>query len=112
MKTITMKNSFVSSWSHVVAIGSIASLALLNACGDNVTDNSPVATQAYANQDAFPECDKGYEGMFATITSSKELYICTAEKWVNLSKGGAEGKSASYPELRQDRSQGLRWQHR
>ena len=85
MKRFNMKN---------ICIAASAAL-FFAACGDNVTDNSPVATQAYANQDAFPECDKGYEGMFATITSSKELYICTAEKWVNLSKGGAEGKSAS-----------------
>ena len=85
MKRFNMKN---------ICIAASAAL-FFAACGDNVTDNSPVATQAYANQDAFPECDKGYEGMFATITSSKELYICTAGKWVNLSKGGAEGKSAS-----------------
>ena len=84
MKMITMKN---------VCIAASAAL-FFAACGDNVTDNSPVATQAYANQDAFPECDKAYEGMFATITSSKELYICTAEKWINLSKGGADGNSA------------------
>ena len=87
MKTITMKNSFVSSWSHVVAIGSIASLALLNACGDNVTDNDPVATQAYEGQEDFPDCDEDYEGMFATVKSKQELYICTAEKWVNLTTG-------------------------
>ena len=85
MKRFNMKN---------ICIAASAAL-FFAACGDDVTDNSPVTTQAYANQDAFPECDKGYEGMFATITSSKELYICTAEKWVNLSKGGAEGKSAS-----------------
>ena len=84
MKKITMKN---------ICIAASAAL-FFAACGDNVTDNSPVATQAYANQDAFPECDKAYEGMFATITSSKELYICTAEKWINLSKGGADGNSA------------------
>ena len=89
MKTITMKNSFVSSWSHVVAIGSIASLALLTACGDDVTDKDPVATQAYEGQEDFPECNKGYEGMFATVKSKRELYICTAERWVNLTTGQA-----------------------
>jgi uncharacterized protein (TIGR02145 family) len=89
MKKIIMKNSFVSSWSHVVAIGSIASLALLTACGDNVTDNDPVATQAYEGQEDFPDCDKDYEGMFATVKSKQELYICTAEKWVNLTTGQA-----------------------
>lgn len=65
------------------------------ACGDNVTDNDPVATQAYEDTEAFPDCDESYEGMFATVTSSKELYICTAEKWVNLSKAGADSKSAA-----------------
>ena len=84
MKKITMKNICFAA----------SAVLFFAACGDNVTDNSPVATQAYANQDAFPECDKAYEGMFATITSSKELYICTAEKWINLSKGGADGNSA------------------
>ena len=85
MKTINMKKITMA----------ISLPLFFAACGDNVTDNDPVATQAYEDTEAFPDCDESYEGMFATVTSSKELYICTAEKWVNLSKAGADSKSAA-----------------
>ncbi len=85
MKTINMKKITMA----------ISLPLFFAACGDNVTDNDPVATQAYEDTEAFPDCDESYEGMFATVTSSKELYICTAEKWVNLSKAGTDSKSAA-----------------
>jgi uncharacterized protein (TIGR02145 family) len=80
MKTITMKKQLS------LAI-SLSALAFFAACSDNVTDNDPVATQAYDGQEDFPDCDKDYEGMFATVKSEKGLYICTASKWVNLTTG-------------------------
>ena len=99
MKKITMKNCVMSSWNRVIAstLGCAAiSLPLtLIACGDNVTDNDPIATQAYADQDSFPECNEAYEGMFATIASSQELYICTAGEWMNLSKAGSQSAGKS-----------------
>ena len=80
MKTINMKKQLSFAFS-------LSALAFFAACGDNVTDNDPVATQAYADQEDFPDCDKDYEGMFATVKSKQELYICTAEKWVSLTTG-------------------------
>ena len=80
MKTITMKKQLSFAFS-------LSALAFFAACGDNVTDNDPVATQAYEDQEDFPDCDEDYEGMFATVKSKQELYICTAEKWVNLTTG-------------------------
>ena len=73
-------------------ISSLSSLALLMACGDNVTDNDPVTTQAYASQEEFPECEESSEGYFALVSSSKDLYICTANEWVNISKAGSSAK--------------------
>ena len=74
-------------------ISSLSSLALLMACGDNVTDNDPVTTQAYASQDEFPECEESGEGYFALVRSTNDLYICTASEWVNISKASAGGSA-------------------
>ena len=82
MKTINMKKQLSFAFS-------LSALAFFAACGDNVTDNAPVATQAYDGQEDFPDCDKDYEGMFATVKSKRELYICTANKWINLTTGQA-----------------------
>ena len=84
MKKITMKNSFVSSWSRVVAIGSIASLALLTACGDDVTNESVLKAQSYETKADLPACDEKYEGKFATIPSKKEVYVCSEGEWNSL----------------------------
>ena len=84
MKKITMKNSFVSSWSRVVAIGSIAFLALLTACGDDVTNESVVKAESYESKADLPECGEKYEGLFATIPSKKEVYVCSEGSWKSL----------------------------
>ena len=73
-------------------ITSLSSLALLMACDDSITNNDPVTTQAYANQEEFPECEEASEGYFAMVSSSKDLYICTANEWVNISKAGSSAK--------------------
>ena len=84
MKKITMKKQL-----SLVCF----SLLVFAGCSDNVTDNDPVATQAYEDTDAFPACDKDYEGMFATVSSSQGLYICTADKWINLTTGATVADS-------------------
>ena len=73
-------------------ITSLSSLALLMACDDSITNNDPVTTQAYASQAEFPECEESGEGYFALVSSSKDLYICTASEWVNISKAGSSAK--------------------
>ncbi len=93
MKKFTMKNP-MSSWSkRSAAIGSMFALAFFAACSDDVTDNDPVTTQGYESEEAFPKCDADYEGYFATLLSTQDVYICSAKKWVNVSKSSS-GSSA------------------
>ena len=95
MKQFTMKNP-MSSWSKCsAAIGSMLVLAFFAACGDDVTDNDPVTTQGYESEEAFPKCDADYEGYFATLLSSQDVYICTAKNWVNISKAGSNAGTSS-----------------
>jgi hypothetical protein len=70
-------------------------LAFFAACGDDVTDNDPVTTQGYESEEAFPKCDADYEGYFATLLSSQDVYICTAKNWVNISKAGSNAGTSS-----------------
>ena len=96
MKKITMKNPIMSSWSkRSAAIGSMLALTFFAACGDDVTDNDPVTTQGYESEEAFPKCDADYEGYFATLLSSQDVYICTAKNWVNISKAGSNAGTSS-----------------
>lgn len=83
-------------------ISSLSSLALLMACGDNVTDNDPVTTQAYASQEEFPECEESSEGYFALVSSTNDLYICSAKEWVNISKTGSSAKPGCSSEELED----------
>ena len=88
-------------------VSGLSSLVLLMACGDNVTDNDPVTTQAYDSQEDFPECDEAGEGLFALVKSSQDLYICTAGSWMNLTRpgsGSADGKSSCTSEELADKS--------
>ena len=96
MKKITMKNSFVSSWSRVVAIGSIASLALLTACGDDVTNESVVKAESYESKEDLPDCGEKYEGKFATIPSKGEVYMCAEGKWNSLLSKAAIGEDGEF----------------
>ena len=96
MKKFTMKNPIMSSWSkRSAAIGSMLALTFFAACGDDVTDNDPVTTQGYESEEAFPKCDADYEGYFATLLSSQDVYICTAKNWVNISKAGSNAGTSS-----------------
>ncbi len=96
MKKFIMNDSVLSSWSkRSAAIGSMLALAFFAACGDDVTDNDPVTTQAYENEEALPKCDADYEGYFATLLSSQDVYICTAKNWVNISKAGSNAGASS-----------------
>ena len=79
MKKFTMKNFVMSS----------LALAFFAACSDDVTDNDPVTTQGYESEENFPKCDADYEGYFATLLSTQDVYICSAKNWVNISKSGS-----------------------
>ena len=75
MKKITMKN-FV--------IGCAAISLLLTACGDDVTNDSVVKAEAYESKADLPDCGEKYEGMFATVPSKKEVYLCSEGSWKSL----------------------------
>ncbi len=93
MKKFTMKNSVsvVSSWSkRSVAIGSMMALAFFAACGDDVTNDSVVKAESYADKADLPTCGEKYDGMFATIPSKGEIYFCTQKNWQPV----VNGKSA------------------
>ncbi len=75
MKKITMKN-FV--------IGCAAISLFLTACGDDVTNDSVVKAEAYESKADLPDCGEKYEGMFATVPSKKEVYLCSEGSWKSL----------------------------
>lgn len=94
MKMFTMKNSVsvVSSWSkRSAAIGSMMALAFFAACGDDVTNDSVVKAESYADKADLPTCGEKYDGMFATIPSKGEIYFCTQKNWQPV----VNGKSAA-----------------
>ena len=91
MKKFTMKNSIMSSWSkRSAAIGSMLALAFFAACGDDVTNDSVVKAESFADKADLPSCSEKYEGMFATIPSKGDIYFCTQKKWQTV----VSGKSA------------------
>ena len=97
MKKFTMKNPIMSSWSkRSAAIGSMLALAFLfGACGDDVTNDSVVKAESFADKANLPSCSEKYEGMFATIPSKGEIYFCTQKKWQPVVSGtSADGKGA------------------
>ena len=94
MKKFTMKN-LVSSWSKCsAAIGSMLALAFFAACGDDVTNDSVVKAESFADKADLPSCSEKYEGMFATIPSKGDIYFCTQKKWQTV----VSGKSADAKE--------------
>ena len=87
----------MSSWSkRSAAIGSMLALAFLfGACGDDVTNDSVVKAESFADKANLPSCSEKYEGMFATIPSKGEIYFCTQKKWQPVVSGtSADGKGA------------------
>ncbi len=97
MKKFTMKNPIMSSWSkRSAAIGSMLALAFLfGACGDDVTNDSVVKAESFADKADLPSCSEKYEGMFATIPSKGDIYFCTQKKWQLVVSGtSADGKGA------------------
>ena len=76
MKKITMKK--------LSLVSSLSSLVLLMACGDDVTNESVVKAESYESKADLPECGEKYEGLFATIPSKKEVYVCSEGSWKSL----------------------------
>ena len=72
----------------------LSTFAVLAACGDDVTNDSVVRAESYAEKGDLPDCAK-YEGMFATIPSKNEVYFCTQKKWLPVVSGTSASKADS-----------------
>ena len=75
MKKITMKT---------LSLAFASSLAILTACGDDITNNEVLKAESYTTKEDLPDCGEKYEGKFATIPSKGEVYVCTDGKWNSL----------------------------
>ena len=85
MKKFTMKKIILA----------ISLPLVLAACGDDVTNDSVVKAESFAEKADLPSCSEKYEGMFATIPSKGEIYFCTQKKWQPVVSGkSADGKDA------------------
>ena len=75
MKKITMKT---------LSLAFASSLAILTACGDDITNNEVLKAESYNSKEDLPDCGEKYEGKFATIPSKGEVYVCAEGKWKSL----------------------------
>ena len=81
---------------YVYAAGIAAGLALLAACGDDVTEVTNVSEKSSPDQvkkfKELPKCDKDAEGSMVYVKDSAKVFLCTDGDWVRLNgKNGADG---------------------
>ena len=79
--------SFLSSWNGVALIGSIA---LLAACGDEVTQINQMGMDVVASEDGLPKCSKDNEGEQAYVKDDDSMRLCVAGEWKTVSSGGSD----------------------
>ena len=82
---------------YVYAAGIAASLALLAACGDEVTEVTNVSEKASLDQvkkfKELPKCDEDAEGSLVYVKDSAKVFSCNGKDWVSLNgKDGSDGK--------------------
>ena len=82
---------------YVYAAGIAASLALLAACGDEVTEVTNVSEKASLDQvkkfKELPKCDEDAEGSLVYVKDSAKVFSCSGKDWVQLNgKDGSDGK--------------------
>jgi len=85
---------------YVYAAGIAASLALLAACGDEVTEVTNVSEKASLDQvkkfKELPKCDADAEGSLVYVKDSAKVFSCSGKDWVQLNgKDGSDGKNGS-----------------
>ena len=85
-------------------------LAMLSACGDDVTEvtkvvevqSTPIST--VSSEKDLPDCDKDNNGSFVITEDEKDVYVCYSEKWYVLNgkdgsttavKDGTNGKNGA-----------------
>ena len=80
------------------AAGFAASLVLLAACGDDVTEVTKVSESASLDQvekfKKLPKCEDEIEGSLVYVKDSAKVYACTGDGWIQVNgKDGQDGKS-------------------
>ena len=85
---------------YVYAAGIAAGLALLAACGDEVTEVTNVNEKASFEQvkkfKELPKCDEDAEGSLVYVKDSAKVFLCTSEGWSLLDgSDGSEGKNGT-----------------
>ena len=80
------------------AAGIAASLALLVACGEEVTKVTEVSEKASLDKvekfKNLPKCNEDAEGSLVYVKDSAKVYSCDGESWVQLNgKDGSDGKN-------------------
>ena len=85
---------------YVYAAGIAAGLALLAACGDEVTEVTEVSEKASLDQvkkfKELPKCDEDAEGSLVYVKDSAKVFSCNGKDWVSLNgKDGSDGKNGS-----------------
>ena len=83
---------------YVYAAGIAAGLALLAACGDEVTEVTNVNGKASFEQvkkfKELPKCDEDAEGSLVYVKDSAKVFVCTGDGWSQLDGAdGADGKN-------------------
>ena len=78
----------------IVASGIAASLALLVACGDEVTEVTNVTEKASLDQvkkfKELPKCEEDIEGSLMYVKDSAKVFVCTGDGWESFD--GAVGE--------------------
>ena len=79
------------------AAGIAASLVLLAACGDDVTEVTQVSEKASLDQvekfKKLPKCEEDIEGDLVYVKDSAKVFVCTGDGWISLDgKDGESGK--------------------
>ena len=85
---------------YVYAAGIAAGLALLAACGDDVTEVTNVNGKASFEQvkkfKELPKCDEDAEGSLVYVKDSAKVFVCTGDGWTQLDgDDGADGKNGA-----------------
>ena len=85
---------------YVYAAGIAAGLALLAACGDEVTEVTEVSEKASLDQvkkfKELPKCDEDAEGSLVYVKDSAKVFSCNGKDWGSLNgKDGSDGKNGS-----------------
>ena len=90
-------------------VGALSAVALLSACGDELTEVANSGTQQVATYEDLVDCNKSNEGSLAYIKDSDAVYLCADGVWKEMytiesdeedGKNGANGTSCSVSSIK------------